>query len=367
MVERVTWTGRARETRQCNASHDIKRPKEGFGAVTFMKSAALPANESERIAALHSYEILDTACEDLFDNVAHLAATLLGTPISLISLIDTDRQWFKSHIGLDATETPRDWAFCAHAILDQETVLVVPDARLDERFADNPLVVDEPVIRFYAGAPLVTPEGMALGTLCVIDQAPREMNEEQVLLLQRLAQTAVTTLELRRAMNRARDFALIDIMTGLPNRAALIAALDRAIARHKRHHGEFSLVYFDLDGFKRVNDLGGHADGDRVLREVAALLNATCREDDFAGRLGGDEFAMVLWGGETEALAAAERIRGEIERHMLDKGWAVTASIGAATFAAAPASPDVALMAADALMYAAKTAGKNQVRHQTFA
>jgi diguanylate cyclase (GGDEF)-like protein len=214
---------------------------------------------------------------------------------------------------------------------------------------------------------LVNSDGLALGTLCVIDRVPRELTDEQALTLKRLAQTAVTTLELRRAMNRARDFALVDIMTGLPNRAAMIAALDRAIARQNRHGSLFNLLYFDLDGFKGINDISGHAQGDRVLREVAALLTATCRGDDFAARLGGDEFAILQLGGETNAQIAAERIRTEIQDHMRKNGWAVTASVGAATFAAAPTSPYVAFMAADALMYAAKTAGKNQVRYRTIA
>jgi diguanylate cyclase (GGDEF)-like protein len=331
-----------------------------------MLSAPLPLNEKDRLEALRSYEVLDTACEASFDNIAHLAADLLGAPVSLISLIDSERQWFKSCVGLNATETPRELAFCAHAILKPDTVTVVPNALADMRFADNPLVAGHPDIRFYAGAPLVNPEGMALGTLCVIDQVPRDLSDDQALTLQRLAQTVVTTLELRRAMNRARDMALIDTLTGLPNRPAVIAAIDRAIARQKRHGQPFSLLYFDLDGFKGVNDRMGHAEGDAVLREVAAVLNATCRDDDLAGRLSGDEFAMVLSEGGIGARAAAERVRARIESHMRERERAVTASIGVATFAAAPANPDAALVRADGLMYAAKAEGKNQVRGRTF-
>jgi GAF domain-containing protein len=116
-----------------------------------MKPVPLPGNENDRIAALRSYEILDTASEESFDNIAHLAATLLAAPISLICLIDSERQWFKSHIGLKGRETPREGGFCAHAILAPGALLVVPDALLDSRFAENPMVRDDPVIRFYAG------------------------------------------------------------------------------------------------------------------------------------------------------------------------------------------------------------------------
>jgi PAS domain S-box-containing protein len=169
-----------------------------------MAGAPIPRDEKERLAALYRYEVLDTEPEPAFDDIATLAAQICGTPISLISLVDRDRQWFKARVGLDAPETPRDLAFCAHAVTGSD-LLVVPDATRDDRFAANPLVLDAPQIRFYAGAPLITPEGQSIGTLCVIDREPRELTHEQVEALEALSRQTVAQLELRRQISQQRE------------------------------------------------------------------------------------------------------------------------------------------------------------------
>lgn len=167
--------------------------------------AALPANEAERLTVLRSYRVLDTVGAQAFDDLTRLAAELCGTPIALISLVDGERQWFKSRVGLQVTQTPREHAFCAHAILRPEEVMLVPDATSDPRFAGNPLVTGAPGIRFYAGAPLVTPGGHALGTLCVIDNTPRALPAAKVETLAALARLVVAQLELHRLAQRLEE------------------------------------------------------------------------------------------------------------------------------------------------------------------
>ncbi len=155
-----------------------------------------PANEKRRLAALHRYRLLDTAPEAAFDDFTQIAAQLCQTPIATLSLIDAERQWLKSCIGLEGTEVPREHAFCTFTILGSET-LVVEDAMADARFAGNPLVTGAPRIRFYAGAPLINREGLALGSLCVVDQRPRQLTAGQLEALAALARRAMAQIELR--------------------------------------------------------------------------------------------------------------------------------------------------------------------------
>ncbi len=326
-----------------------------------MAAAPLPDNEAGRLAALRSYDVLDTVCEAAFDDIVRLAARLTRRPIALVSLIDADRQWFKARHGLEVTETPREVAFCAYAILQPDRPLVVRDALLDPRFAGNPAVAGAPWVRSYAGVPLVNTDGFALGTLCVIDHRPWAATAEELDILGGLARSVTTALELRRAMHRMRDLAMTDGMTGLPNRSGVMAALDAALARQRADDLPFSLMFLDLDGFKQVNDTLGHAAGDAALRAVGELLRGLIRKGDTAGRIGGDEFCVLLPDAEGAGMLA-ERLRLALADRMRREGWKVTASIGAMTFHAMPQSAEAALSAVDALMYGAKAGGKDRVR-----
>ena len=180
-----------------------------------MQVAPLPNNEVDRLAALRRYQILDTDPEKSFDDLTTLASFICQTPIALISLVDKERQWFKSRIGVEAIETSRDLAFCAHAILKPET-LIVPDTYRDLRFVDNPLVLETPHIRFYAGAPLYTSDGFALGTLCVLDRTPRSLSKEQQLALEALARQASALIESRRTLMQLNEaLSTIKLLGGL--------------------------------------------------------------------------------------------------------------------------------------------------------
>ena len=160
-------------------------------------TAPVPKNEKQRLKVLWQYSVLDTMPEEIFDDLTELAARICEAPVAMITLVDEDRQWFKAKVGVSINETSRDISFCAHAIT-QPGLFIVPDATRDERFAQNPLVKSDPKVRFYAGAPLVSPDGYALGTLCVIDKVPRELRPEQKQALRILARHVVTQLELRR-------------------------------------------------------------------------------------------------------------------------------------------------------------------------
>ena len=227
-----------------------------------MLAARIPENENERLEKLREYCVLDTEQEQSFDCITRIIARMIGVPISLVSLVDQDRQWFKARYGLDVNETPREAAFCAHAILGDD-VFVVNDALEDERFWDNPLVVDEPSVRFYASAPLITPDGYKIGTLCAIDNQPKEITDEHKLLLTELASLVIDELELGKAKKEAleknlilesRIFDSLDTQSRLEeqgaqlvalaeNEAELIKKLDLEIAVKNRF---FSIIAHDL-------------------------------------------------------------------------------------------------------------------------
>jgi GAF domain-containing protein len=184
------------------APGEVRRIKVGWAAPTKFV-VPIPHNEPERIASLRSFKILDTPPEEAFDELTQLAALICQAPIAMISLVDSERQWFKAKVGTAATGTPREIAFCAHAIMEED-LFIVDDATADTRFANNPMVTSDPKIRFYAGAPLLTADRFALGTLCVVDRVPRKLDENQKRALRLLGRQVIKLLELRRELLRLK-------------------------------------------------------------------------------------------------------------------------------------------------------------------
>ncbi len=326
----------------------------------------LPPDEPERLATLAQYDVLDTDPEQAYDDLTLLASHICQTPIALVSLVDTDRQWFKSRLGLDVPETHRDVAFCAHAIVSQET-MVVNDATTDERFANNPLVLGDPEIRFYAGAPLRVPGGQAIGTLCVIDRVPRELTAEQRAALEALSRQVVAQLELRRRVNELQRYSARDPLTGVFNRGYFDSLLPMELERSRRYNDSTSLLLIDADGFKQINDRVGHQEGDRVLVMLGGILTRGVRAADVICRYGGEEFAIILPHTNLEVAGAmADRIRegvakstAEVEPPLRTGGLTVT--IGAAAFPVDADAAEQLIAVADRRLYAGKARGRNCV------
>lgn len=314
-------------------------------------------DEALRLATLDRTHLLDTPEEEAFDRITRVASQVMATPIALISLVDADRQWFKSRVGLALCETPRESSLCSHAIRADEP-LVIPDARLDLRFADNPLVVGAPFIRFYAGVPLRMGNGHSIGTLCTIDTRPRRPSGAQMAALADLARMAVDGIELR-------QLASTDSLTGALSRRGLDHRLDAEVARARRYGRALSVVLLDLDHFKHINDQHGHGAGDLVLHTVAETCRASLRSVDILGRLGGEEFVVVL--PETQGKEAqrwAERLRQAIAlRDIIHNGTRlqVTASLGVSMLGQGERTASRLLNRADAAMYRAKSLGRDRV------
>ncbi len=327
------------------------------------QTAALPFNEAERLDVLRSYGVLDTGPEQAFDDLTTLASAVCQAPMALITLVDEDRQWFKSREGVELPETPREISFCAHAILQPDRLMEVPDTRQDARFADNPLVTGDAAIRFYAGAPLVTPQGVAIGTVCVLDHRPRSLTGTERRALYSLARQVVAQLELRQAVAGLELQGMTDALTAVWNRRAFDRRLREEWQRHRQDGRALGLLMVDLDFFKRINDDFGHPAGDAVLVQVAGLLQASVRRSDLVARFGGEEFAVVLPDADiASARAVAEKVRRAIEQ----AAWPnrpLTASIGVASVVPAASGDGPALVAAaDKALYRAKQTGRNRVQ-----
>ncbi|QHB70766.1 diguanylate cyclase [Stenotrophomonas rhizophila] len=352
-----------------------------------MIKPSLPDNEEQRLQALQRYQILDTAKERSFEDLVTIATALCGTRMGAVTLVDRDRQWFKARQALDATETSRDISFCGHAILQPDQVMVVEDARQDPRFFDNPVVVDDPHIRFYAGAPLLSFDGLPLGTLCVFDANPGHLRPDQAQALAALSRQVSLVMELRRyafeIQQHMRDRAWYeqrlseynalleqqnadlaeqsrtDPLTGLPNRRAMSLALEAAVIDADGQPRQTAVALLDIDHFKNVNDLYGHATGDHVLAELSRLLRAHFAGQGLAARYGGEEFVVLM---PDTTLGTAELQCDFLRMAVADLplGIPLTISIGVAAHRHGDAVEQT-LARADAALYRAKHEGRNRV------
>ena len=267
-----------------------------------------PINETERLLSLHSLRVLDTPSEERFDRITRMAQRLFGVEICLISLVDSQRQWFKSKQGLDACETSREISFCGHAINIDE-VMVVSDALSDERFSDNPLVVDAPFIRFYAGCPIKGPGDHRVGTLCLIDSKQRSLSSADQDTLKDFARMVEDQLEIASQIT-------VDDLTKVANRRGFHMVANNMLSLCRRTGTDAELLFFDLDDFKRLNDKHCHRIGDELLRHFATLLVRCFRKADVIARLGGDEFVVMMaasQGASKIAIARLEEMAAEEE------------------------------------------------------
>jgi len=313
-----------------------------------------PGNEVERLHALRTLQILDTTHEERFDRVTRIAKRMFGVSISLVSLIDEDRQWFKSRQGFETTETSRDISFCGHAI-NQDNLFIIPNTSKDERFFDNPMVTSAPNIRFYAGYPLKIQNGLNIGTLCLLDETPREMNEEDQQLFKDLG--AMIEQEIK-----SIQLATLDALTLISNRYGFLSLVGHSFKMCRRNKVPMSFLLFDLNKFKAINDEYGHHEGDFVLTKFAQLMIGTFRNSDVVGRLGGDEFvAMITSFNEENADTILARFDVAVEEAntTMNKPYKIEYSVGLVHFQHnTKKTPEEMIQAADAAMYRNKKASK---------
>ncbi|WP_428944716.1 diguanylate cyclase domain-containing protein [Pantoea sp. FN060301] len=276
-----------------------------------MKFPGIPENEEERLRSLYMIDLLDTKDDERFERLTRIGKKLFNVPVALISLLDRDRQWLLACEGLNTRETTRNISFCGHAIL-QKGPFIVNDARLDERFHDNPLVTGEPFIRFYAGYPVHLPDGAVVGTLCLINSIPRDFNEEDISSLKDLAFVVEDEFQVIK-------MAMTDNLTGIFNRRGFYSSGEKRFKELSRNQKPFNIIYFDLDKFKPINDLWGHGEGDEVLKTFSTYLSQHLNPKDIVGRLGGDEFAVLL-ATESDTQPYLNKLHESVDTHNQQSG-----------------------------------------------
>ena len=314
------------------------------------------SDETLRLQTLNSRKILNTHQEERFDRITKLTQRLLDVPVALFSLVDEDRIWFKSRQGLESAEMPRQGTLCDY-VLQCETVFVVEDATKDARFRDNPVVTEAPGVRFYAGYPVCAQDGSRLGTLCVLDTVPRQIASEDIDLMQELGQLIEDELS-------TLTMASTDVLTKLANRRGFQMIAEPMIALCQRAWHPATLVMFDLDGLKQINDEFGHEAGDSSIKDFARLLLKVFRESDVVARIGGDEFCVLLTDPEeANSTCPLERLQERVDSYNAKRKQQYTLSFSAGVVPFDKkfhTSVDDLLRDADERMYSQKRSKKRE-------
>lgn len=350
--------------------------------------AQIDASEAARQAALDAYAIVDSGPEQAFDDIVRLAVTLCGVSAASISLIDRDRVWFKAQIGVDQSQVARELSLCNHAIDQPGRTLVIDDLDIDPIPAAKRRRLGGKPPRFYAGVPLLSPDGYPLGTLSVADVVPRHLTPVQIEGLELLARQTQHLLELRRLMleqgkllsareaaaqraeqaraelqrrhEELQETASRDPLTGLLNRAAMEEVLKETFKRSPQERVPYTLLLLDIDHFKLVNDIHGHLAGDEALRAVADAVTASIRKGDIAVRFGGEEIVVYLPGTTlASASEVAYRIRENVAQAPLP--FRITVSVGIAAGDPMRDPPERTFDRADQALYRAKAGGRDRV------
>lgn len=307
-----------------------------------------PLDDVERLRDLFALDLIGDR-SDRFDRFTRIARHTFGVPMAFVTLLDDSTQLFCAPSGDRPTDRDRSESICTHLVDADIDVLVVEDTHEDVRFADLGIVVDEPFVRFYAGAPVSSPSGTRIGTICVLDVVPREFGPVDREVLSDLA-------ELVEAEVKHVALSMTDDLTGLPNRRAFMATVDRFVKLGERRNEPVTVMFADVDGLKTVNDLAGHAGGDDLLRRATAALVGSVRSSDMVARVGGDEFAVVAYGvraDQTVRILAA--IEAAAAKSYSDSDPSRTLSISVGTATAVPEEgADELIKRADAAMYEVK-------------
>jgi diguanylate cyclase (GGDEF)-like protein len=315
-------------------------------------------DEEGRLRTLRRYALLDSNDEKQFETIIELVQEIVRVPICAVSLVDNDRQWFKARRGLSACETSRNISFCTHTIETPDHFMIA-NAGNHPLTKANPLVTGEPNIQSYLGVPLTSPDGYNIGALCVIDTKPREFGFDEIAILKKFAHLLVELFELR-------QIAAIDSLTGALSRGAWTARALMEIGRAGRYTRPVSLLIFDIDNFKQVNDRFGHSSGDYAIIKLARIAMEGLRQSDIFGRYGGEEFVLLMPETESQgALVVAERIRRAFAAFPAttdnDEMIECTISVGIAQ-RTIDEPLDALLNRADRALYQAKREGRNRTK-----